>query len=279
MFRYAVETERRFYLANDVELNVSGDAAKPVIEVELSDAWVWDMYRKTRFVPKVQGADVQGRQRRRAAVDRAVAPSLANQASRGRWGEDLVALVGTWPTVTKWSTATGDLPTASSTSWRARALSMVFCEIKTRALEPVRPTGGRRRADQAAPATAAGGGMARDTRSPRIGSLRRRRNHRRANRGATRQPSSGRRRGGGPNRPCANGDEALARRRARRHSGRCRRESVGGTLDRHRPSWPRMAALAALRPCQSRRPTSPSSPEKRPRQQSDDGKTAATTNT
>ncbi|MEY2445439.1 MAG: hypothetical protein QOE00_2019, partial [Ilumatobacteraceae bacterium] len=31
-----------------------GDAAKPVIEVELSDAWVWDMYRKTRFVPKVR---------------------------------------------------------------------------------------------------------------------------------------------------------------------------------------------------------------------------------
>ena len=53
-FSYVVETERRFYLANDVKLNVSGDAAKPVIEVELSDAWVWDMYRKTRFVPKVR---------------------------------------------------------------------------------------------------------------------------------------------------------------------------------------------------------------------------------
>jgi hypothetical protein len=54
MFRYAVETERRFYLANDVKLNVSGDATKPVIEVELTDAWVWDMYRKSRFVPKVR---------------------------------------------------------------------------------------------------------------------------------------------------------------------------------------------------------------------------------
>jgi len=54
MFRYAVETERRFYLANDVKLNVSGDAARPVIEVELTDAWVWDMYRKSRFVPKVR---------------------------------------------------------------------------------------------------------------------------------------------------------------------------------------------------------------------------------
>ncbi len=54
MFRFAVETERRFYLANDVQVTVGGDPARPVIEVELTDAWVWDMYRKTRFVPKVK---------------------------------------------------------------------------------------------------------------------------------------------------------------------------------------------------------------------------------
>ena len=54
MFRYAVETERRFYLANDVKVTVTGEASRPVIEVELTDAWVWDMYRKTRFVPKVR---------------------------------------------------------------------------------------------------------------------------------------------------------------------------------------------------------------------------------
>jgi len=54
MFRFAVETERRFYLANEVSVNVTGDPARPVIEVELSDAWVWDMYRKTRFIPKVK---------------------------------------------------------------------------------------------------------------------------------------------------------------------------------------------------------------------------------
>ena len=53
-FSYVVETERRFYLANDVNVTVGGDAARPVIEVELTDAWVWDMYRKTRFVPKVR---------------------------------------------------------------------------------------------------------------------------------------------------------------------------------------------------------------------------------
>jgi hypothetical protein len=54
MFRYAVETERRFYLANDVKVTVGGEPSKPVIEVELNDAWVWDMYRKSRFVPKVR---------------------------------------------------------------------------------------------------------------------------------------------------------------------------------------------------------------------------------
>ena len=54
MFRFAVETERRFYLANEVNVTVTGDASRPVIEVELADAWVWDMYRKTRFVPKVR---------------------------------------------------------------------------------------------------------------------------------------------------------------------------------------------------------------------------------
>ncbi len=54
MFRYAVETERRFYLANTVTVTVKGDSARPLIEVELTDAWVWDMYRKTRFIPTVR---------------------------------------------------------------------------------------------------------------------------------------------------------------------------------------------------------------------------------
>ena len=54
MFRFAVETERRFYLANAVEVNVIADGPRPLVEVNLSDAWVWDMYRKSRFVPKVR---------------------------------------------------------------------------------------------------------------------------------------------------------------------------------------------------------------------------------
>jgi hypothetical protein len=54
MFRFAVETERRFYLANSVDVTQVADSPRPLIEVVLTDAWVWDMYRKTRFVPRVR---------------------------------------------------------------------------------------------------------------------------------------------------------------------------------------------------------------------------------
>jgi len=54
MFTYAVETERRFYLANRVELTKHEGPGGPWFEVELSDAWVWDMYRPARFVSRVQ---------------------------------------------------------------------------------------------------------------------------------------------------------------------------------------------------------------------------------
>ena len=54
MFRYAVETERRFYLANQVDVQVLGDGSRPMVEVRLGDAWVWDMYRRSRFVSSVR---------------------------------------------------------------------------------------------------------------------------------------------------------------------------------------------------------------------------------
>jgi hypothetical protein len=51
MFAYVVETERRFYLANKVDLErLEGGWVK----VELSDAWVWDMFRPARFVSTVR---------------------------------------------------------------------------------------------------------------------------------------------------------------------------------------------------------------------------------
>jgi hypothetical protein len=54
MFHYAVETERRFYLANEVKVTPHEDAGATYFEVELGDAWVWDMYRPARFVSSVK---------------------------------------------------------------------------------------------------------------------------------------------------------------------------------------------------------------------------------
>ena len=54
LFRYVVETERRFYLANAVEVrrHTEGDAL--YFEVLMEDAWVWDMFRPARFLNKVR---------------------------------------------------------------------------------------------------------------------------------------------------------------------------------------------------------------------------------
>ena len=54
MFAYLVETERRFYLANEVTVTPQGLGGDAWFEVELRDAWVWDMYRPARFVPHVR---------------------------------------------------------------------------------------------------------------------------------------------------------------------------------------------------------------------------------
>ena len=51
MFSHVVETDRRFYLANSVELHRGEDGW---LDVKLEDAWVWDMFRPARFVTRVQ---------------------------------------------------------------------------------------------------------------------------------------------------------------------------------------------------------------------------------
>nr|WP_255463811.1 MULTISPECIES: DUF2469 domain-containing protein [Corynebacterium] len=53
-FSYVVETERRFYLANAVELIPRNSGGEVYYEVRMSDAWVWDMYRPARFVRYVR---------------------------------------------------------------------------------------------------------------------------------------------------------------------------------------------------------------------------------
>jgi len=52
-FSYVVETERRFYLANSVDLQVRNAGGEVYFEVRMQDAWVWDMYRPARFVKDV----------------------------------------------------------------------------------------------------------------------------------------------------------------------------------------------------------------------------------
>ena len=54
MFKYVVETDRRFYLANQVEVSVEDRGGQVFYRVDLQHAWVWDMFRPARFVTKVQ---------------------------------------------------------------------------------------------------------------------------------------------------------------------------------------------------------------------------------
>ncbi len=50
LFKFVVETERRFYLANSVEVDTESASTEGYVTVRLVDAWVWDMYRPVRFI-------------------------------------------------------------------------------------------------------------------------------------------------------------------------------------------------------------------------------------
>src|SRR5258708_17326090 len=52
-FSYVVETERRFYLANTVEMVPRNPEGEAYFELPLSHARVWHMYRPARFVTHV----------------------------------------------------------------------------------------------------------------------------------------------------------------------------------------------------------------------------------
>ena len=55
LFAHVVETERRFYLTNNVDVQVRPtDGGEVFFEVNMTDAWVWDMYRQARFVKRVR---------------------------------------------------------------------------------------------------------------------------------------------------------------------------------------------------------------------------------
>jgi hypothetical protein len=54
LFSYVVETERRFYLANEVELVRRDTEHDFYFELTMKDVWVWDVYRADRFVKSVR---------------------------------------------------------------------------------------------------------------------------------------------------------------------------------------------------------------------------------
>lgn len=54
MFTYVVETDKRFYLCNAVDVRERTEGGDVFFEVTLQDAWVWDSYRPARFVTTVR---------------------------------------------------------------------------------------------------------------------------------------------------------------------------------------------------------------------------------
>lgn len=53
-FQFVIETERRFYLANEVNVVRRDTEHDFYFEVSMSDVWVWDIYRTDRFVKAVR---------------------------------------------------------------------------------------------------------------------------------------------------------------------------------------------------------------------------------
>lgn len=116
MFRYVVETERRFYLANEVRREVKNADGRVYFEIELEDAWVWDMYRPARFVSKVEVVTFRDVNIEELAGKDFLCPPRAvlsawEEPPRPSSPSGWVSRAATsWP-------ATGGAPPARSTSW------------------------------------------------------------------------------------------------------------------------------------------------------------------
>ena len=49
LFKYVVETERRFYLCNHVDVQARPVGGDIFFELTLTDAWVWDIFLRVSF--------------------------------------------------------------------------------------------------------------------------------------------------------------------------------------------------------------------------------------
>ena len=166
MFSYVVETERRFYLTNQVKLDARNEQGQVYFELELHDAWVWDMYRPARFVANVRVVtfkdvnieELAGNLRRGSRSPGARSATPARTPSPA----------GTRRQATRSSTATGAAARESSTSWsRATGLARVL-RGEDAPYDRVRLP--RRSGDghQAAPAAHPGDALARRAPRPRV---------------------------------------------------------------------------------------------------------------
>jgi hypothetical protein len=84
MFSYIVETDRRFYLANSVEVIEHSEDRRSWLELILDDAWVWDMYRPVRFTKHVRIVtfrDVNIEERGAVGRDQMELPALGESPS------------------------------------------------------------------------------------------------------------------------------------------------------------------------------------------------------
>ncbi|CAB4870866.1 unannotated protein [freshwater metagenome] len=51
MFKFSVETDQRFYLCNNVDVQTKTTGSGQVyFEVSVEDAWIWDNHRPARFL-------------------------------------------------------------------------------------------------------------------------------------------------------------------------------------------------------------------------------------
>lgn len=54
LFNYVVETDKRFYLCNAVEIEPHTEGGTLFFQVSMNDVWVWDIFRPSRFMKSVK---------------------------------------------------------------------------------------------------------------------------------------------------------------------------------------------------------------------------------